>query len=132
MLIYFLSWKTLIHYIITARQLATITTNNISIPAFMVWLPPDEVVSSAVVLGVVRVEIVDGLTTRAQRLSTSSRLKWKVETACPVLLASLSSTSLDHETVVQCQGVNVKIPDLPLYIVFTCGSHIDPPVGNHY
>ena len=72
------------------------------IPTFMILFPPeDDVVILAVVLGVVSVEIVEGLTTRAQSLSTSSRLKLKVETACPVLLLSLLSARLVQEPSVQ-------------------------------
>ena len=72
------------------------------IPTFMILFPPeDDVVILAVVLGVVSVEIVEGLTTRAQSLSTSSRLKLKVETACPVLLVSLLSARLVQEPSVQ-------------------------------
>ena len=74
------------------------------IPTFMILFPPEDdvvVVILAVVLVVVSVEIVEGLTTRAQSLSTSSRLKLKVETACPVLLLSLLSARLVQEPSVQ-------------------------------
>ena len=89
-----------------------------------------------VVLGVVSVEVVVGLNTSAQSLSTSSMLKLKVETACPVLLASLGSVRLVHEpgavSQYECPGLQYRKSSLPLYGFPYRESHFDPPVENHF